>query len=135
MKRFTVGLMSSIAVLTLTSCSGAKDAEPIATAPTTAAKANSSVKTAAPGFVALQAVILKTKGSVEKGDFEQAKTEFGKFENSWKTVEDGVKTKAPKVYGTIEEGMDRTSEAIKSKNKAKALTALESLKTSVSSAQ
>ena len=135
MKRFTVGLMSCVAVLTLTSCSGTKDAAPIATATPAAEKSVNLSKTAATGFSSLQSVILKTKGSIEKGDFAQAKTEFGKFEESWKTVEDGVKAKAPKVYGAIEEGMDRTSEGIKSKNKTKALAALDALKTSVSAAQ
>ena len=136
MKRFTVELMSSIAVLTLTSCSGSKDASPIVTAtPATERGAISSNNTNAAEFAALQSVILKTQGSIEKNNFEQAKTEFGKFEESWKTVEDAVKTRTPKVYGAIEEGMDRTSEGIKSKNKTKALTALEALKTSVNSAQ
>ena len=136
MKRFTLWLISAVAVGTLASCAGSKDdSAPLAEAPTTAEKtATSSAKRPAPGFGALQAVIMQTKSAIEKGDFKQAKSEFGKFEESWKTVEDGVKAKTPKVYSAIEDGMDSVSEGIKGKNKEKTLTALNALKVSVSSA-
>jgi hypothetical protein len=143
MKRFTLWLMSGITALTLVSCGDSTSQAPKAEAPTTTmakpaekAAAKPAAKSAAPaaGFAALQTVVSTTKAAIVKGDFNQAKTEFGKFETAWKPVEDGIKAKAPKLYTAIENGMDSIEQGIKSKDKAKTLSALDALKASITSA-
>jgi hypothetical protein len=135
MKRISLLLISSIVLLNLASCGESKETAPKAEAPVTTEKmAKPTVKPAAAGFSALQAVVTKTQGAIEKGDFAAAKTDFAKFETSWKIVEDGVKAKAPKLYGAIEDEMDAVGNGIKSKDKAKTLAALKALTTSVASA-
>jgi hypothetical protein len=127
MKRLSL-IVLTFAMLTLASCSATKEAP-------TVEKVAAPAKTAVNGFIALQTVVSQTKGAIEKGDFNQAKTEFSKFEDSWKTVEDGVKAKAPKVYSAIEDGMDQVTQGIKSKNKDQTLAALKALTTNITSAQ
>ncbi len=143
MKRISLLLISSIVLLNLASCGESKETAPKAEAPATTEKmakptanptAKPTAKPAAAGFAALQAVVTKTQGAIEKGDFAAATTDFAKFETSWKIVEDGVKAKAPKLYGAIEDEMDAVGKGIKSKDKVKTLAALKSLATSVASA-
>ncbi len=90
---------------------------PVPAAPTTATS----------GISALQGVISNTTKAVNAGDFAKAKGEFGKFEDNWKTVEDGIKKKAPSTYEAIEADMDKVSDALKTSNKEKSLAALQSL--------
>jgi hypothetical protein len=130
MKRFQALSLSGLVVLGLASCS-----EPQTSAPTSSAALATSGKPAA-GFTALQNVTDKTTLAVKAGKFDQAKTEFGKFEDSWKTVEDGVKTKSSDTYKAIEAGLDTVSGELKNNqpDKAKMLSALQSLAQSIGSA-
>jgi hypothetical protein len=135
MKRISLLLISSIVLLNLASCGESKDTAPKTATPTaTENTAKPTAKQVAAGFSALQVVVTKTQGSIEKGDFAAAKTDFAKFEGAWKIVEDGVKAKAPKLYGAIEDEMDAVGNGIKSKDKVKTLAALKALTTSVASA-
>lgn len=79
------------------------------------------------GFEGMVSVVANTKAAVDKGDFAAAKTEFAAFEGHWSKVEDGVKTKSADTYKAIEDSMDNVSIALKSGDKAKALTALQTL--------
>ncbi len=75
----------------------------------------------------MKTVVTRTKEAVMKGDFTIAEMEFSKFESYWKTIEDGIKAKTPKVYSTIEDGITAVDKSLKSKNKEQALTALQVL--------
>ncbi len=81
----------------------------------------------AAGISNLQTVISNTTTAVNAGDFNKAKGEFGKFEDNWKTVEDGIKQKAPSTYEAIEANMDKVQDALKTSNKAQSLAALQAL--------
>jgi hypothetical protein len=122
-----------VALITLASCSSPKEASVAPPSPPVEKAAPTAGQAEGSGFTALQNVISKTKTAVEAGKFDQAKTEFGKFEDSWKTVEDGVKAKASKTYDAIEEGMDSVNNGLKSKNKEASLTALQALSKNVAS--
>ncbi len=132
MKRFAFWLMTGVAALTLASCGESKAPAPKAETPATKSAEKSVTPSA--GFAALQTVVSTTKSAIVKGDFDQAKTEFGKFEDAWKPMEDGIKVKAPKLYTAIEDGMDSVAQGIKSKDKDKTLTALDGLKSSITNA-
>ncbi len=108
----------------------APKASPSPSAMTTKAPAG-AMSAASAGFTALQGVIAHTKTAIEAGNFVQGKTEFDNFETSWKTVEDGVKAKSGETYTAIEDGMDKVTEGLKSKNKADVLAGLQALDKSV----
>jgi hypothetical protein len=136
MYKFHPWLVSSVAVLALASCSTPQSSTPSAPAPASPAMAPDKAMTpttqpGVSGFTALQNVVNKTQAAVEAGNFEQAKAEFGKFEDSWKTVEDGVKSKSSATYSAIEDGMDDVNGGIKDKNKAQVLSALQTLTKSI----
>jgi hypothetical protein len=130
MKRFQALLLSGLVVLGLASCG-----EPQAATSTSSAALATSGNPVA-GFTALQDVTDKTTLAVKAGKFDRAKTEFGKFEESWKTVEDGVKTKSSDTYHAIEAGLDTVSGELKNNqpDKAKMLSALQSLAQNIASA-
>jgi hypothetical protein len=133
MSRFQSLLVSSLLLLGLGSCGtpeasvSEKSAAPLKTE-------TASNPTA--GFGALQSVTEKTMTAVTAGKFDQAKTEFEKFEDSWKTVEDGVKAKSSQTYTAVEDGLDTMNGELKNKqpDKAKMLTALKSLTQSIATA-
>ncbi len=79
--------------------------------------------------MAMQNVTDKTTTDVKAGKFDQAKTDFEKFEDAWKTVEDGVKVKSSKTYVATEAGLDSVNGEFENKqpDKAKLLTALQFL--------
>jgi hypothetical protein len=77
----------------------------------------------ASGFTALQNVISSTKKAVEAGKLDVAKTEFAKFEDSWKTVEDPIKAKSKATYQAIEDGLEAVDKGIASKQGKDALLA------------
>ena len=117
--------------MNLTSC--AKKPASIETATTTSTTKEAPAKSS--GFVALQGVIGATKQAIESGKVDVAKTEFAKFEASWKTVEDGVKTKSPESYKAIEDGVQSVETGINSKKSKEALIAsLQQLSQSVDKA-
>jgi hypothetical protein len=75
------------------------------------------------GFAAMQAVIKSTGKAIETAKLDAAKTEFDKFEDSWKTVEDGVKSKSPDAYKAIENGVQSIQSGIARKQGKDALLA------------
>jgi hypothetical protein len=126
-------LCGSLLVLNMTSCANkpasmeTKTTKPgLSTAP--------EIKKSS-GFTALQGVIGATKTAIDSGKLDVAKTEFAKFEASWKTVEDGVRTKSPANYKAIENGVQSVEAGIGSKQKKEALVAsLQKLSQSVDKA-
>jgi soluble cytochrome b562 len=126
-------LCGSLLVLNMTSCANkpasmeTKTTKPgLSTAP--------EIKKSS-GFTALQGVIGATKTAIESGKLDAAKTEFAKFEASWKTVEDGIKTKSPESYRAIEDGVRSVETGIDSKKSKEALIAsLQKLSQSVDKA-
>jgi soluble cytochrome b562 len=130
-------LCGGLLVLNMTSC--AKKPASIETATTTPANSTTSTTKDAPakssGFIALQGVIGATKKAIESGKLDAAKTEFAKFEASWKTVEDGIKTKSPESYRAIEDSVRSVETGIDSKKSKEALIAsLQKLSQSVDKA-
>jgi hypothetical protein len=130
--------MTSTVLVGLVSC--AQTAPPevstpkAAVAPATkpASEKPASEKPASDGFAALTDVVTKTKTAVTAGNFEKGKTEFAKFEDSWKTVEDGVKAKdGGTSYGTIEKAMDKVDGGLKAKDAAATLAGLKVLSESL----
>jgi len=131
-------VVGAISLLFLAGCNSAEQADtpqtsPVAsfTAPMEAAQPTASVE----GESGLLSVVSNTKGAVETGDFALAQEEFGKFEDVWSKVEDGIKAKSPDGYNTIEENMDAVMGALKESqpNKQKALAALQSLEQNINS--
>ena len=123
-------LCGGLLVLNMSGC--AKKPAPVETsaAPTTKDTPASS------GFTALQRVIGSTRTAIEVGKLDVAKTEFAKFEASWKTVEDGVKTRSPESYKAIEDGVQSVETGIGSKQaKETLLTSLQKLSQSVDKAR
>jgi hypothetical protein len=117
-------LCGGLLVLSMTSCGEKPASVETSTAPAnppTSAIKDAPAKSA--GFTALQGVIGATKQAIESGKLDVAKTEFAKFEASWKTVEDGVKTKSPESYRAIEDGVESVEKGISSKQSKEALTA------------
>ena len=132
MKRFQPMLIIvGISLLTLVGCNGGEQAStntPAAT-PETSLAAGKFTQ----GNNGLLAVVAKTKTAVTSGNFVQAKKEFDKFEDFWKEVEDGIKTKSPKNYDAIEKSSDEiTGELKESKpQKQKLLSELQLLEKSI----
>jgi hypothetical protein len=100
-----------------------KPAAPEAAAPTATATGS--------GFPALKSVIASTKTAGEAANFEVATTEFSKFDEAWKTVEDKVKTKKPADYKAIETTVEAANLAIAKKDKKALLASLVKLSASV----
>ncbi len=131
---------SAVTLLALTGCGGAQEAStPTKTSPaeTPAASAvSTSDKAASPASNAeLLSVVTNTKAAVQTGNFAKAKTEFDKFENAWKKVEDGIKKTSPKSYDAVEETTEKVmTELKKSKpSKDQVLAQLQSLEKTIGS--
>ena len=124
MQFFLVG----ISVLTLVSCSS-PEVKPIEQSSTVPSKTTEVAKLS--GFSGMQDVIGKTKAAIETKNFDLAKTEFAKFEDSWKTVEDNVKVKSKATYAAIEDGMETISKKIAAKDAQGTIVALQSLSKNV----
>lgn len=120
-----------ISVLTLVSCSSPK-VKPIEKSSTVPSKTTEVSKLS--GFPGMLDVISKTKAAIEAKNFDLAKTEFAKFEDSWKTVEDGVKVKLKDTYTAIEDGTDTVSKRIAAKDAEGTIVALQSLSKNVTTA-
>lgn len=130
--RFSHVLMvGAISILALTGCN---NAETIQSSPE-AISAAPVATTSTAGYPELLAVVTGTKTSVEAGDYAKAKTEFAKFEDNWKPVEDGIKVKSGDSYKAIEDGLDTINAEFKGStpNKDKVLTALQSMETTINS--
>ncbi len=142
MKRFhQVLLITAISMLTLVGCKNgeqsATQTSPSATATPASATSNKTATTTVKdeNFKGLLAVISNTETAVKAGDFTKAKQEFGKFEDYWSKVEDGVKKKSSKTYNKIEDEADKIQGDLKAStpNKDKVLAALQSLNTDINS--
>ncbi|HEY9825762.1 MAG TPA: hypothetical protein V6D19_09965 [Stenomitos sp.] len=133
-------LIGTLTVLGLTSCGSPQSSTPEASAPASEASSPamqaSSSRAAASGFTALKDITTKTEASVKAQKFNDAKTEFDKFEESWKTVEDGVKSKSSQTYNSIEENLDTVIAELKNSkpDQTKLLTALQALSNNMASA-
>ncbi len=121
-----------ISVLTLVSCSS-PEVKPIEQSSTVPSKTTEVAKLS--GFSGMQDVIGKTKAAIEAKNFNLAKTEFAKFEDSWKTVEDGVKVKSRTTYTAIEDGIDTINKKIAAKDAQGAIAALQLLSKNVTSSK
>ncbi|MEG4318726.1 MULTISPECIES: hypothetical protein [unclassified Microcoleus] len=132
-------VVSAVTVLALTGCDSAKQASTPKTSPSevpAATAVSTSDKAASPvSYAELVSVVTNTKAAVQTGNFAKAKTEFDKFENSWKKVEDGIKKRDPKSYDAVEETTEKVmTELKKSKpSKDQVLAELQSLEKTISS--
>jgi len=139
MARFNqILVLSAISLLALAGCDSAKEASTPQTssAPVPAATAVKTEKAASQGnYAELSGVVSSTKAAVEAGNFAKAKTEFNKFEDAWKKVEDGIKAKAPKSYDAVEETTDKVMADLKKSKPSKdqVLTQLQSLEKTIGS--
>jgi hypothetical protein len=139
MARFNqILVVSAFTLLTLAGCEGAQEASTPVTSPSPAATAvaSPSKPAAVQGkYTELLTVVSNTKAAVESGNFAKAKTEFGKFEDAWKKVEDPIKAKYPKSYEAVEEGTDKVMAEVKKSKPTKdnALTQLNSLEKTINS--
>jgi hypothetical protein len=124
-------LLVSISVLTLVSCSSPEVA-PVDQSSAVPTKTTQVAKLS--GFPGMQDVIVKTEAAIEAKNFDLAKTEFKKFEDNWKTVEDGVKVKSKATYKAIEDGMDTIEKKIKAKDAKASIAELQLLSNNVTSA-
>ncbi|HTL88356.1 MAG TPA: hypothetical protein VL134_03085 [Leptolyngbya sp.] len=125
MKIFQISTLLGLGLVILTSC-GSNEQPPTAQASSSPLPVpQAPVSTS--GIPALQSVISNTTTAVNAGDFAKAKVEFDKFEDNWKTVEDGIKKKAPSTYDAIEADMDKVEDALKNSDKAKSLATLQAL--------
>lgn len=136
MKRLYIVLIVGIlSAFTLAGCSkteqSATEQQPTATS--TESSASNTEQTPAKGVSGLSSVVSNTKTAVEAGDFPKAKQEFDKFEDVWKTIEDGIKTKSPASYKAIEDSLDKVTAELKgtAPNKEKVMTELKSLDKSI----
>lgn len=133
-------VVSAVTLLALTGCDSGQQASTPKTSPAESpaatAAASTSDKAASPAsYAELLAVVTNTKAAVQTGNFAKAKTEFDKFETSWKKVEDGIKKIAPKSYDAVEETTEKVMAELKNPkpSKDKVLAQLESLEKTVSS--
>jgi soluble cytochrome b562 len=130
-------LCGSVLVLNMAGCANKTASVENSTATPKAAVASTAKSSTgtAPGFMALQGTIGSTKKAIEAGKLDAAKTEFAKFEDSWKTVEDGVKSKSGETYRAIEDGVKSVESGIDSKQgKAALLARLQKLSQSIEKA-
>ncbi|MBE9094420.1 DUF4363 domain-containing protein [Tychonema sp. LEGE 07203] len=140
MARFNqILVLGAVSLLTLAGCDSAKEASTpqISPLPVPAATAVAKTEKAVSqgNYAELSAVVSSTKAAVQTGDFVKAKTEFDKFENAWKQVEDGIKTKAPKSYEAVEDSAEKVTDDLKKgqPSKDQVLAQLESLETTINS--
>ncbi len=73
-------------------------------------------------------MVSKTQTDLDGGKFDEAKTEFEKFETTWKVIEDTVATQSTETYVAVEKDVKAIEASIEGKDKAAALTALTTLK-------
>ena len=136
MKRLNqILIIAGFSLMTLVGCNQAEQPT-VQTSPTAdSASTTSGSTTAKTDFSSLQSVVTNKQTAVNAGNFTKAKDEFGKFENSWSKVEDGVKAKSPDTYKKIEDLADEINDTLKASqpNKAKVLASLQSLNKNIGS--
>ena len=132
-------VVSAVTLLALAGCDSGQQASTPKTSPSqipAATAVNTSDKAASPAsYPELSGVVSNTKAAVQTGNFTKAKTEFDKFENAWKKVEDGIKAKAPKSYDAVEETTEKVMTALKKTQPSKdqVLAQLQSLEKTINS--
>jgi hypothetical protein len=132
-------VVSAVTLLALTGCDSAKQASTPKTSPSevpAATAVSASDKAASPASNAeLVSVVTNTKAAVQTGNFPKAKTEFDKFENAWKKVEDGIKKIAPKSYDAVEETAEKVMAELKKSQPSKdqVMAQLQSLEKTINS--
>ena len=126
-------IVGAISILALTGCNNAETTQ---SSPGESNTSNPVATTSSVVYPGLLAVVSSTKASVEAGDYTKAKTEFAKFEDNWKPVEDGIKAKSGDSYRAIEDSLDTVSAELNGSkpDKDKVLTALQSMETNINSA-
>jgi outer membrane murein-binding lipoprotein Lpp len=138
MIRFNLLTIAVVGLLALTGCKTDDKVATIDTAVKDTTDLANTVKdkatNAMTGFTGLTSAISATKTAVETGDFAKAKIEVAKFEGYWSKVENDVKAKSPDVYEAIETSMKTVETAVNSSDKTKALDALKSFGSVVTSA-
>ncbi|MEG4804524.1 hypothetical protein QUB63_27320 [Microcoleus sp. ARI1-B5] len=129
-------VLSTLTLLALTGCDSAKQASTPQASPSeipagTAVKTEQS--TSQGNYTELLSVVTNTKAAVQTGNFAKAKTEFDKFENAWKKVEDGIKAKAPKSYDAVEDTTEKVMDELKKSkpSKEQVLAQLQSLEKTI----
>ena len=123
----------SLIAFNITSCTNKPDSVENSIAKTKAV--TSAPQNKASGFTALLQVIKSTKKAIEAGKLDVAKIEFAKFESSWKTVEDEVKSKSADTYKAIENEVGSVNSGIDSKQSKNMLIAnLQKLNQSITKA-
>ncbi|PSB44615.1 DUF4363 domain-containing protein [filamentous cyanobacterium Phorm 6] len=145
MARFNpILVLSAVTLVALAGCGDnqastpptAPSAVPTATTTTTTTTTSGSEKPVSPAsYPELMSVVTNTKTAVEAGDFVKAKTEFDKFETSWKQVEDGIKAKEPKNYEAVEDTTEKVTDELKKAQPSKdlVLAQLQSLEKTIAS--
>ncbi|MBV8884002.1 MAG: DUF4363 domain-containing protein [Chroococcidiopsidaceae cyanobacterium CP_BM_RX_35] len=134
---YRIWIASILTLLALTACNNPNQPasniqSPAATTPASSA-ATADPKTT---FALMKEIVAKTTASVKAGHFDKAKQEFQNFDDGyWSKVEDGVKAKSATTYKQVEDDMDNVTNGLKAAqpNKAKVLTALQSLSKSINS--
>ena len=132
-------VVSAVTLLALAGCDSGQQASTPKTSPSqipAATAVNTSDKAASPAsYAELVSVVTNTKAAVQTGNFTKAKSEFDKFENAWKKVEDGIKAKAPKSYDAVEETTEKVMTALKKTQPSKdqVLAQLQSLEKTINS--
>ncbi|MCY7386202.1 MAG: hypothetical protein LH628_27280 [Microcoleus sp. CAN_BIN18] len=143
MARFNpILVLSAVTLVALAGCQGDNQVSTPPTAPspvpsaTTTTTTSGSEKPVSPAsYPELMSVVTNTKAAVEAGDFVKAKTEFDKFETSWKQVEDGIKAKEPKNYEAVEDTTEKVTDELKKAQPSKdlVLAQLQSLEKTIAS--
>ena len=130
-------IVTVIGFLALAGCSNAEQSA-IQTSPDVSpASQTTATSTEETGSQSLLSVVNNTKSAVESGDFAKAKTEFDKFEDSWKPGDEGIKGKSPKNYKAIEDSMDKIEGELKASqpSKEKVLPELQSLEKTIAAVE
>lgn len=114
-KIFALGLVGTLSLFSLVGCSSST---PEAAAPADSGTAASSAPAdsgamATGGYSDMSMQVASAKTAVEAGNFDEAKTDMGKVEDAWKTVEDDLKKKDQAAYDTIETHMGEANAALK----------------------
>lgn len=121
MARFNqILILSAVTLLTLAGCESAQEASTPQNSPS-AVPATVKTDKAAPviNYPELSGLVFYTKNAVQAGNLAKAKTDFGKFENAWKKVEDRIKAKAPKSYNELEDSADKVTTELKKSQPSK----------------
>ena len=140
MARFNqILVLSAVTLLALAGCDSAKEASTPQTSspaiPATAVSISEKVAVSQGNYPELSTVVTNTKAAAQTGNFTKAKTEFDKFENAWKKVEDGIKSKALTSYDAVEDGTGKVMAELKKSqpSKDKVLAELQSLEKTINS--